>query len=375
MDDRSPLPFLVYGSSIHRGLDHLEDNTAIEDYIKCVLDFIPSGDSTDAQEHQEQHDKHTRSRTCSKSVGDVHIPNVESSDVVAENDLAVGVDQQLNLNENGVADSGGIREKQRRQRSGWAFFGIFDGHGGDTASRYVCNALHDNLLSFLLPYYADPSGPGPQASDFEQCLMAAYAETETQFCSWARMHTNQSGTCALCVLVSDSSLIVANCGDSTGILVNFNTKGGPSWAWLAPCHNSSDQVETERVLEAGGIIDEEGRISRVLRPTRTIGDVRVKTSPSAGALTRTQSGVLSEPEIRHFLLDEMSKWVAVLASDGLWDFVSVEDVLELVKEGMPVGEDGVKPLAERIADCALSAGSTDDVSVIVFGPNTGHRDI
>ncbi|KNC77203.1 hypothetical protein SARC_10332 [Sphaeroforma arctica JP610] len=131
-------------------------------------------------------------------------------------------------------------------------------------------------------------------------------------------------------------------------------------ALTAP-HNTSNPKEVERVLAAGGRI-ENNRVGGSLLPTRALGD---------GFVKNMVLGVIAEPEVRQFQLTPGTDVFLILGTDGLWDFTSKHQAFSALnsvrkcKGTQP--KDVPTKLAQNLKDHSLTSGrpNNDDVSVLV----------
>ncbi|KAJ9566796.1 hypothetical protein OSB04_002762 [Centaurea solstitialis] len=117
-------------------------------------------------------------------------------------------------------------------------------------------------------------------------------------------------------------------------------------------HVASCPEERERVSSVGGQVKWQLDTWRVgpaaLQVTRSIGDDDLKP------------GVTAEPEVTETLLSDEDEYL-VMASDGLWDVVSNEEVVSIMKK--TVKEPGM--CSKRLAMEAAERGSNDNITVIV----------
>jgi protein phosphatase 1E len=93
-----------------------------------------------------------------------------------------------------------------------AFFAIYDGHGGVEAAEYARNHLHVNVV------YSEHF-----ATDPEQALRAAFAQTDIDFLAHARRENLTSGCTCIVALVRGDTLYTAWLGDSQAMLCRDNT--------------------------------------------------------------------------------------------------------------------------------------------------------
>ncbi|GLD99921.1 hypothetical protein PINS_up008649 [Pythium insidiosum] len=232
-----------------------------------------------------------------------------------------------------------------------AFFAVFDGHGqyGDVCAQYSAQHLPSNLTKHL----QDNVGILP-------ALTRAHVETNRSMHE-ASFDDSMSGTTAISVLFCGNEIHIANVGDSRAIIAQENVKAPVSEDGvenLIAKPLSIDQTpfrkdERERVKKCGariltvdqveGIepihenwgltlgeeIDENGDPPRIWHPygqypgtafTRSIGD-----------LVSEELGVIAEPEILCKGLFDHDRFI-VIASDGVFEFLTSQNVVDIVKK-------------------------------------------
>lgn len=144
-----------------------------------------------------------------------------------------------------------------------------------------------------------------------------------------------SGSTSVCVFILDDKIICGNCGDSRAILVTSDKtqKSGHSIIPLSIDH------KPELVEEADRIYKNYGRIEKRIENGIRTGPLRVwlknenypglAMTRSIGDLVASKIGVISEPEIIEFTLNDDCKFI-VIASDGIWEIFSNEDVAGII---------------------------------------------
>lgn len=138
-------------------------------------------------------------------------------------------------------------------------------------------------------------------------------------------------------------LYVANVGDSRVVL----SKNGKA-VRLTVDHRPNDPDEQRRVKDAGGHIINQ-RVNAILAVTRAIGDVYLQPIVTSDPHTCFTS--LSTSAGDEFL---------IIACDGIWDVVSDQDAVDLIKD-----EQDPRVASVKLRDHAYSTGSTDNISVAV----------
>ncbi|CDJ67674.1 protein phosphatase 2C, putative [Eimeria necatrix] len=213
---------------------------------------------------------------------------------------------------------------------------VLDGHGPS-------GHLVSGFVNRRLPRLVGESW-GPQGG-LQKALFAGYLAANEElkkgnidiFCSGT--------TCVACVL-QERTLYVANVGDSRAILGRGPSPEGP-WTAVPLTTDHKPELETERkrILAAGGRIaplqEEDGSPCGPLRVWLPTDDVPgLAMSRSLGDSLAANVGVVAQPEVGTFSLREGDRCL-LLASDGVWEFLSNEEALKTVKpfvlKGDPAG--------------------------------------
>eukprot|EP00904_Undaria_pinnatifida_P003865 jgi/Undpi1/1347/HiC_scaffold_11.g04739.m1 len=124
---------------------------------------------------------------------------------------------------------------------------------------------------------------------------------------------------------------------------------------LCPQHSTNNAKEVKRVLSMGGTIVN-GRVAGCLMPTRTIGDLDCKRA--LGAIVSphpelTLAAIYAPPDEG----DEHDEPFLVLASDGLWDVLSNDEVARLTRKGLRSLRVNQAKLAKKQEKADLKAAS------------------
>ncbi|XP_055811084.1 probable protein phosphatase 2C 2 [Solanum dulcamara] len=220
-----------------------------------------------------------------------------------------------------------------------AFFGVFDGHGGAKAAEFAAMNLGWNVLNEV----SLRSEEG-----LEEAVREGYLTTDAEF---LKLNAN-GGSCCVTALVHNGELIVSNAGDCRAVM----SRGGVAEA-LTVDHRPSRQDEMERIQRLGGYVDccrGVWRIQGSLAVSRGIGDSQLKR------------WVIAEPETKILKVQPECEFL-ILASDGLWEQVSNQEAVELLRP-FCVGVDNQQPLSacKMLVDLAVTRGSSDDISAMVI---------
>ncbi|XP_012266723.2 protein phosphatase 1L-like isoform X2 [Athalia rosae] len=166
----------------------------------------------------------------------------------------------------------------------------------------------------------------------------------------AKKNMDIAGTTALIALLEDSKLIVANVGDSRGVMCDGKGNAIP----LSFDHKPQQQRESKRIKEAGGFIAFNGvwRVAGILATSRALGDYPLKDKKL----------VIADPDILSFDLTYHNPMFLILASDGLWDTFSNEEAVAFIKEHINEPYYGAKSITLQ----SYYRGSLDNITVVVI---------
>jgi len=220
-----------------------------------------------------------------------------------------------------------------------SLYGVFDGHGGTMAARFV----KDNIERILLQHLK--ASPDPK-----DALRKCYLQLDEEFL--ATENRDSSGTTAVCALVQHSSrrLWVANVGDSRCVL---STKDEAKA--LSLDHKPERPDEQERIRKAGGFVIH-NRVMGGLAVSRAIGDCDFK---SEGLLL-----VIAEPDIEEHRITSEDKYI-LLACDGLFDVMQNDAVCRFIKREFKKGVSSSEAASAIGSHAIKTLHSQDNVSVVI----------
>lgn len=220
------------------------------------------------------------------------------------------------------------------------FIAVLDGHGGSGCSEYMHTYLKDTVAHTL------ESSNG----NTEQALKLGLDITEINF--FQKSSNDSSGCCVVVALVDNTHITIANVGDCRAILV-----GRAETVFSTQDHRPTDPTEQSRVEAAGGFVVR-NRVFGLLGVSRSLGDKDFKTEDVSGS-------VISTPDISKIPLSPDHEFL-VLASDGVWDRLSTEDVLTLVFKSLYADHMTCSEVSNLLVHKALVAGSGDDISAAIL---------
>jgi len=236
-----------------------------------------------------------------------------------------------------------------------AYFGLYDGHGGRATVDFVVKALHMNLEQQMKQHPQKP---------FAEMYRDSYTATDGQL---RRQNILRSGTTSVTCVVRRTErgivLFTANVGDSRAVLSRAGTA-----LRLTLDHKTTLPDEAKRITDAGGFIGKNNRVNGVLAITRALGDHMLKENDIVSAVPHTTE-----------ILLEQNDNLLILACDGVWDVISDQEAVDLVRNrikaevaahGEPQGGGPCNAMlsiaAKALVKEALDRNSLDNVTVIII---------
>ena len=214
-----------------------------------------------------------------------------------------------------------ITEKQ------YPLFGVFDGHGGHEVARF-CHYHLPTILEKEIDSHAN----------IRDAIIQSFEKLDDMVCS---MHTfkDMGSTCVICLIVDDKCWF-ANIGDSMAMTIDTDAKA--NYRFVSEKHSAAN--EADMIREKEGLVFHYGgdlRLFGVLNLSRGFGDVELKKYMSA------------VPYVCE--VDTASVKNIVIASDGVWDYLNIDQVAKLAMNTNA-------PMV--ITQAALKAGSRDNIAAM-----------
>ncbi|KAM3287723.1 putative protein phosphatase 2C 65 [Capsicum chacoense] len=220
------------------------------------------------------------------------------------------------------------------------FCGVFDGHGpsGHKVARYVRDALPSKISSSNVidtndirwGVKKDDESENPIFDAWKDTFLKSFKEMDEELEGDGSIESYCSGTTAVTLVKQEEHLIVGNLGDSRAIICSRDEKNELVAKQLTVDLKPNLPAEYERIKSCEGRVmamEGEPNIYRVwmadqdcpgLAMARAFGDFCLK-----------DFGLISVPEVYYRKLTEKDEFI-VLATDGLWDVLSNDEVVRIV---------------------------------------------
>ncbi len=245
----------------------------------------------------------------------------------------------------GISEDIGMRsamedEHAIYERPDLSFFSaeVYDGHLGIEAARLASEMLTPHFLNALS---TESEKRAYDRVPVEEMLREAFVAIDN-YIVYQRI---RSGAAAALLYIMGDRFLAANAGDSRVVM---GTESGVMPLTLD--HKPDIPEERARIEALGGKVTRIGvpRVMGLLAMSRALGDAELKPL------------VTCEPRITAGLLGRENDY-AVVACDGVWDVLSPEAVMDIVRHS-----GNVQKGADAVRDAARQQGSSDNVTVIVL---------
>lgn len=160
-----------------------------------------------------------------------------------------------------------------------------------------------------------------------------------------------SGCTAVVALLHEKDLYVANAGDSRCVVCRNGKALEMSFD-----HKPEDQIEFDRIQKAGGRVTLDGRVNGGLNLSRAIGDHGYKMNKK---LPPEEQMISALPDIKKITIGSEDEFM-VLACDGIWNFMTSDDVVEFVQERIADPTKKLSEICEEMFDYCLAPHTKGD---------------
>ena len=247
-------------------------------------------------------------------------------------------------------------------------YSIMDGHGSN--GHLVSNFIKDNIIKYFndISFYFKKIKPKEKSSiiypenildlifkkltknDYQK-IKDFYKEVD-ELLSSIEVHfdSNFSGSTCIIIFQIGNNIISSNVGDSRALLIKENKE----IIELSHDQKPDNENEKKRIEEMGGIVSQcndlydDGKEGGPFRIWMKGCDYPgIAMSRSIGDKIAHSIGVINEPEIIEFNLDELSKFI-ILGSDGVFQHLNNNEINDIIfEEKEKIGENICKKIINK----------------------------
>ena len=224
-------------------------------------------------------------------------------------------------------------------------FLLFDGHNGDSVSKY-CRNHFDRIFKKNL---------SDEKLSIKRAITKTFLELDTELKNKGFIHIGSTGTIIYLTEEKNKKIIYSgNVGDTRSTLFNKKIER------LTNDHRVNDLREKDRIINNGGFIMNE-RVNGQLMLTRVFGDFEFKNF-----------GVKCDPFIMRKVIDDnLQNQFLIIASDGIWDMFEEKDIKDIIEELMEKNKDNkdkciTRVICDYLIEESLKAGGWDNISIFAI---------
>ncbi|GMH02943.1 hypothetical protein Nepgr_004782 [Nepenthes gracilis] len=239
------------------------------------------------------------------------------------------------------------------------FVGVYDGHGGPETSRYINNHLFSHLRRFASEH---------QCMSVDVIRKAVQATEEGFFSVVSKQwplnpQIAAVGSCCLIGVICSGTLYIANLGDSRAVLGRLVRATGEVLSIQLSAEHNVCIESVRQELQSLHPDDSQivvlkhniWRVKGLIQVSRSIGDVYLKKAEynreplyaKFRLREKFKQPILSsEPAVSVHELQPQDRFI-IFASDGLWDYLSNQEAVDLVQNNPRSGS------AKRLVKAAL----------------------
>lgn len=206
------------------------------------------------------------------------------------------------------------------------FLCVLDGHGEDGDK--VAQSIKGKFANYLFKHRSF-------ADDIKTAIADVVAKVESEILRDPAIETDFSGTTFTCAVIRGNTMTTGNIGDSRSTIGYRNAAGGITGIAISQDHKPDLPEEKARIEATGGRVFAVEYDDGVDGPPRVwLGHMDVPglaMSRSLGDAVAHSAGVSSEPDFVEYQFNPEGRedLILVLASDGLWEFMTDQDVMEM----------------------------------------------
>lgn len=300
---------------------------------------------------------------------------------------------ELNINEEGSGAPVRVRKNNQdcfdtvprfAGKGDGMFVAVYDGHGhqGGEVARVAQQVIPEVIEEAIAAHVARCGGKAlkdvlsadERRTAYFRLFTKAFGEAERSLKDIDRQILHEfSGTTATCVWLDGEDVFAAWVGDSRCILGRRKVEGGGDDVLVVDLtwdQKPARDDEKKRVRAAGG---------RVTRWKKNVGPQRVwlpeewvpglAMTRSIGDTCLTKFGVVSHPEVTMTKLSTEESFL-VVASDGVWEFMTSMEVATFVAEkrrkGLGAEETAKHLVREAVRRWMMNETVVDDTTAVVI---------
>lgn len=281
-------------------------------------------------------------------------------------------------------------------RTDTVFCGVFDGHGplghkvakrvrdslplklsahwevnlkdsNDVLKEIIMGSLNSEGTSVNSPSPFEETDKNPEIfQTLKESFLKAFKVMDRELSMYANIDCFCSGTTAVTLIKQGQHLIIGNIGDSRAVLCTRDKNDSRVAVQLTVDLKPNLPAEAERIRKCKGrvfALKDEPEVARVWLPNHDSPGLAM--ARAFGDFCLKDFGLISVPEVSYRRLTDKDEFI-VLATDGIWDVLTNEEVIEIV-----ASTDAPSQAAQAVVESAVRAwrqkyptSKVDDCAVV-----------
>eukprot|EP00943_MAST-04B_sp_MAST-4B-sp1_P001868 g1868.t1 len=243
-------------------------------------------------------------------------------------------------------------------------FGVFDGHGGTYAAKFLRNNLIKTMKKLL---HGKTSLAMSSESFLGDLLTESFLEVDRSIFETAQTNADKnSGTTACVCIYNENRFVTGWTGDSRVVLC----RKGKAVPLTTQDHKPDIKSERKRIEENGGTVTN-GRVNGILAVSRALGDYNFKDTTKQPR----HFLVSAVPEIFEKDRNDIEDEFLLLACDGIWDVMSNQQACTFVRNKLrrkikgtrdEINVTDVESVVNQLLDQCLNLGSKDNMTAMLI---------
>ena len=249
-----------------------------------------------------------------------------------------------------------------REDADAALFIVLDGHGelGHVVSNALLWALYERIsaCAWNTATLSDAQLEAQMVDAFEGAH--EHVKTADVDAATGKVPADESGAVGVALLLRRGRMILAHAGDSRAIMGTLGDGGEVQVVELTHDHKLEDPGERARIEATGAWIKPQQEQPYFV-PARVYKDEKARhkgpgltMSRSLGDVDADACGVIPTPEVSFRPINRTRDRFVVLASDGVWEFLSNEQVAEIVEGFRNDGQPAIIATRFLVAKAAMA---------------------
>jgi len=194
-----------------------------------------------------------------------------------------------------------------------------------------------------------------------------------EFCEAQDINIEASGAAGSVLILEEQTVHIAFIGDARVMLGSWNRRDS-RMIFCTTDHKPENDGERQRLEAAGSEVREiDSGNFRIYLPGSPFPGLTMSRAFGDTAC----GGVIQEPEYHRFLMQPKDEWYAIVASDGIWEFLKGEEVCNMTAKKLRLK--GARETMNFLVNCARKRWSyccgdyCDDITGVIVQWNSHEK--